>query len=204
MPTRSFRTLLGAHNHETESWDDTVWAATASTECRRRRSPCRLRFVPQAVDVAQNRVKPRPLGFERVFGDGVPGPPMHAEAFRSGHGERSRGGSEQGLRVVLGNQAALFMPAEAAVADAVQGHHEAARGHGFQRGEIEPLPFAGQADDDPALAKQREERASVEEFQIPAGARCALHPVARTTLRKVRALVADDRDWPAALVEPRR
>ena len=105
---------------------------------------------------------------------------------------------------MLGNQAALFMPAEATVADAVQGHHEAARGHGFERREIEPLPFVGQADDNPALAKQGQERASVEEIQDQQvlDARSIQPP--GQALRKVGALVADDRERLAALVKPSR
>ena len=59
----------------------------------------------------------------------------------------------------------FFVKAETAIADAVKGHQEAARSHGLECGEIKSLPFVGQANDGPALAKQREERAPVKKFR---------------------------------------
>ena len=135
---------------------------------------------------------------------GVPGLPVHAFALRHGHGEDSLRRPEQRLGVVLGDQAVLFMMTEAAISDAVQGQHETARSHCFEGGQIESLSFARQTHGDPALAKQCEERAPVKEFadQQVLDARCVQSFGQRPG--KLRALVADDGDWPAALVEPRR
>ena len=96
------------------------------------------------------------------------------------------------------------MTAEAAVADAVQGHHETARRHGLERGQIESLLRVGQADSDPAPGQQAEEGVAIEEFrdQQVLDARCIQH--LGQSPRQYRALVTDDGDWPAAIVEPRR
>ena len=66
---------------------------------------------------------------------------------------------------MLGNQTPLAVAAEAAVADAVQGYHETARGDGLERGQIEALLHTGQADRDSALGQQGEEGALVDELR---------------------------------------
>ena len=130
--------------------------------------------------------------------------PMHALALRHGHGEDSPRCPEQRLGVVLGNQAVRVVTAEAAVADAVQGHHEAARGHGFERGQIEALSFARQAHGDAALAKQGQERVPVKEFADQQVLDVRRLQSLGQRPGKLRVLVADDGDWPAAPVEARR
>ena len=57
------------------------------------------------------------------------------------------------------------MTAEASVADAIQGHRETARSHGFERGQKEALLCTRQADGDPALCEQSQERAPVKELR---------------------------------------
>ena len=139
-------------------------------------------------------MKALPLHLERVPGGGVPGLSMHAPAFRGGHGEGAFRHMQQGFRTVLGDQAVLVMTAEAAVADAVQGHRETARSHGFERGQIEALLHMGQADRDSALGQQTEEG-------VPVGELCEQQVFDALRIEslgqassKFRALVADDRD----------
>ena len=106
-----------------------------------RAAPCsRSLHAPEAVDVCEDRMKARPFGSKEVPGCGLPSAPMHARSRRSRQGKGPLRGAEEGHQVVLCNQAVVFVPAEAAVADAVEG---VARAAFSSKGRTPPAKSAG-------------------------------------------------------------
>ena len=146
-------------------------------------------------------MKSLPFDFEGVLDGSGLRRPVHAPTLTNRHCQRSLRHAEKRLGVVPGDQAVLFLETEAAVADAVQGHHETARRHGFERRQIKSLPFSGQTDNYPTLAKQGKKSIPVNESgnQKVLNAGC-IQSIGQGT-GKIGALVADDRDrLPSRLV----
>ena len=121
---------------------------------RPRRAGRDLRVVPEPIHVTQDRMKPRPFGVQRMPAGRVPSPPVHLPPLQGGHRESPLRRRAKGVRIGFRNQTAPIMMAEAAVADAVQGDDETPEGHGFERGQVEALLGAGEADRDPAPGQQ--------------------------------------------------
>ena len=153
----------------------------------------------------QNRMKACPLGFERVPEGGAPGAAVHVAALEGGFDQGSLRHVQQGARAGLGDEAVPIMMTEAAVAYTVQGHHQRARGHRLERGQIEALGGVGQADCDPGLGQQGEEGTPIEglhEQQV--GDALRVQPLGEAP-GQIGTLVADDRErLPAPLVLHRR